>query len=153
MRKILWFTLGFGAACAFCAYGKPPVLLTVPALVLLVAFFAGKKRMYPILLTLFGIAAGTVWFSRFEARTLLPVYALDGITQDAAIRCTGFPEETDYGCRGEGVIRIGEKDYRVVCYLDEGNGIQPGSILSGSFLFRVTSPGGLKESNASSSRW
>lgn len=146
MRKILWFTLGFGAACAFCAYGKSPVLLTVPALVLLVAFFAGKKRMYPILLTLFGIAAGAVWFSRFEARTLLPVYALDGITQDAAIRCTGFPEETDYGCRGEGVIRIGEKDYRVVCYLDEGNGIQPGSILSGPFLFRVTSPGGLKES-------
>ena len=95
MRKLLWFTLGFGAACAFCVYGKLPVLLILPALVLLTGFFTGKQRYGKTLLAFLGIAAGMVWFCRFEAKTLTPLYAMDGVTQVSTIRCTGFPEKTD----------------------------------------------------------
>ena len=147
MRKILWFTLGFGAACGYCAYGRPPVLLLLPGVVLLLALLWDGARSRQAILAAFGIAAGLLWFSRFEANTLEPVYALDDVTREASIRCTGCPEETDYGWRAEGRICVGEKTYTVLCYLDDGDGIVPGTILTGPFRFRVTAPGGLKESS------
>ncbi len=147
MRKILWFTLGFGAACAFCAYGRTPLLLTIPALVLLLPFFFEGSRLPKTLLAVIGIAAGFFWFSGFEARTLHEVHELDGLIKESTIRCTGFPEETDYGYRVEGSIPLGEKHYTVLCYLDDGEALVPGDILSGPFRFRVTAPGGMKESS------
>lgn len=146
MRKILWFTLGFGTACAFCAYGRLPALLTIPVLVLLIALFSGGSRKHQLFLAVIGMASGLFWFSRFESHTLQPLYQLDGITQEASIRCTGFPEETDYGYRIEGRIAVGEKEYTAMCYLDDGGTLSPGKILSGPFRFRVTAPGGRKES-------
>ena len=146
MRKLMWFALGFGAACAFCAYGRLPVLLFLPALVLLIAFFAGESRTRQIILVVLGMICGLFWFSRFEKQTIRPVYELDGLTQDALIRCTGLLEETDYGHRVEGSLLIGEKNYTVQCYLDYGEDVAPGKVMSGPFRFRVTAPGGLKES-------
>lgn len=146
MRRILWFTLGFGAACGFCAYGKVSGLLILPALVLLAAVFAGDTRKNKVFLSVMGILSGLFWFSRFEAQTLQPVYALDGITMETEIRCVSFPEETDYGYRAEGTIQIDDRNYTVMCYLDHGEKIQPGNVLSGPFYLRVTAPGGIKES-------
>ena len=146
MRKILWFTLGFGAACAFCAYGRISALLFFPVLVLLSAFFTGKARYHKTALALLGIAAGIFWFSRFEAKRLQPVFALDGITREAEIRCAGYPEKTDYGYRAEGTISLENKEYTLICYLDEAEAVAPGANLSGFFRFRVTAPGGMKES-------
>ncbi len=147
MRRILWFTLGFGAACGFCAYGRTPVLLALPALVLLTAYFAGESRTRQMTLTVLGMLLGFFWFSRFEARTLQPVYELEGITQETSISCVSFPEETDYGYRAEGRITVGEKDYPVLCYLDDGENLKPGNTLTGPFRFRVTAPGGEKDSS------
>ena len=146
MRKLLWFTLGFGAACAFFAYSRQPLLLFLPAMVLLAAFFTGKQRYHKTILAVAGIALGMLWFSRFEAKILQPVFSLNGITRESTIRCTGFPEETDYGYRVDGTVRIGNRDYALVCYLDEAEAVEPGMNLSGLFRFRVTAPGGLKES-------
>ena len=146
MRRILWFTLGFGAACAYCAYGRVPGLLVLPGLVLLPALFSGGSRKYGVLLSVMGMVFGLFWFSRFETRVLSPVFTLDGVTRETEIRCTGFPEETDYGYRVEGRIHLGERDYTAMCYLDEEATLQPGSILSGPFRFKVTAPGGMKES-------
>ena len=147
MRKILWFTLGFGAACGYCAYGRLPALLILPVLVLLLAVFVAESRKKRVLLSLLGMAAGLFWFARFESNIMQPVYAMDGVTKEASVRCIGYPEETDYGYRTEGTISIGEKRYNVLCYLDHGEDLKPGNVLSGVFLFRVTAPGGLKESN------
>jgi len=147
VRKLLWFTLGFGAACAFCAYGRDPILLVLPALALLTAYVTGKSRTFQLMLTVFGIVVGLFWFSRFEVRTLHPLYALDGITKNAQIRCSSYPEKTDYGLRAEGTILLGEKEYPVVLYLDEGQSLEPGVALSGSYRFQVTAPGGQKESS------
>lgn len=146
MRKILWFTFGLGAACAFCAYGRSPMLLSIPALVLLLASFSGEFRKRCVMLSVIGMVFGFFWFARFEAQTLQPLSALDGVTQDREIHCIGFPEETDYGYRVEGRIRIGERNYTVMCYLDEGENLSPGCLLSGPFHFQVTAPGGRKES-------
>lgn len=143
MRKLLWFTLGFGAACAVCAYGGTPVLLTLP---LLAGFLTGVKKKRKILLSVLGILLGLFWFFRFEARVLAPVYALDGMTTEATIRCTGFPEKTDYGFRTEGTIELNGRKYTVLCYLNPEVDLSPGTLLSGTFLFRSTAPGGKTDS-------
>lgn len=146
MRKILWFTLGFGAACAFCAYGREPQLLMLPALVLLAACFSGASRRLQVLFSAVGIILGLVWFSRFESRTLAPVYGLDGVTRDAEISFHSYSEKTDYGIRAEGSISIAENTYPVMVYLDEETEIAPGMVLAGPFRFQATAPGGEKES-------
>ena len=106
MRKVLWFTLGFGAACGFCAYGKLPIFLVLPVSVFLAALFTGDKRKQKLLLSAFGLFCGLLWFHRFETETLEPVYALDGMTQRTTIRCCTFPEETNSGVRLEGKIAL-----------------------------------------------
>ena len=146
MRKILWFALGMGAVCAFCAYGRMPVFLILPVLVIFFAGFSGESRKFQLLLSVAGMAFGLFWFSRYEANVLQPILALDGVTQEVSIRCSGYPEKTDYGCRTEGILSVGEKQYTVLCYLDAEEGIEPGSILSGPFRFQATAPGGMKES-------
>ena len=147
MRKLLWFTLGFGAACGFCAYGRMPALLLLPALVLLMAFFFGEFRWRQLLFSVLGIFLGLFWFFRFENRTLEPLYQLDGVTRETVISFHSHSEEMDYGLRAEGSISIGENSYPVMVYLDGEEGIEPGTVLSGPFRFRVTAPGGLKESS------
>ena len=147
VRKLLWFTLGFGAVCAFCGYGRLPVLLVLPVLVLLGAVFSGESRFPRSVLAILGIAAGLLWFSRFEAKTLQPPYELDGVTEVATIRCSSYPEETEYGFRVEGTLPLGQKHYKVLCYLDQQEEIAPGMLLDGAFRFRVTAPGGQKESS------
>ena len=143
MRRLLWFTLGFGAACAFCAYGRTPLLLILP---LAAVLFAGENKFRKLLLSVCGIALGLFWFSRFETKFLQPVHGLDGVTREAVIRCETFPEETDYGYRVEGSLALEDRQYKVLCYLDEGETLRPGSSLSGPFRFRMTAPGGKKES-------
>ena len=146
MRKLLWFTLGFGAACGFCAYGRELTFLILPIGVLLAALLSGGPRTVKGFLAVLGVLCGFFWFSRFESRTLQPIFELDGVTLETEIRCKGFPEETDYGYRTEGSIRIGEKDYTVMCYLDDAENLEPGALLSGPFRFKITAPGGMKES-------
>lgn len=146
MRKLMWFTLGFGAACAFCAYGRIPALLLLPILVLLMAWFAGGSRKNQLLLSVIGIFLGFFWFSRFENQRLKPVYALDGVTKDALIQFHNYSEETDYGIRAEGSLSLGEGTYPVMVYLDGQQPMEPGMVLSGPFRFRVTAPGGEKAS-------
>ena len=147
MRKILWFTLGFGAACAFCAYGRLPVLLLLPALVLLTAYLFGASRGRQLLFSALGILLGFFWFFRFEGSALEPLYQLDGVTREAVISFHSYGEETDYGLRAEGRMSIGEKSYPLMAYLDGETAVEPGMVLSGPFRFRVTAPGGLKESS------
>jgi len=148
VRKLLWFTLGFGAACAGCAYYHTLNQLILPMLVLalILVLLSGKLPLQKAALLVLGISAGIFWFSGFEEQVLQPVYELDGTTKETVIRCHSFPEKTDYGYRVEGTLRIGERNYTAMCYVDHGEALVPGSVLSGPFRFRVTAPGGLKES-------
>ena len=146
MRSLLWFTLGFGAACGLCAYGRHQLIFLLPLAVLLLSLLTGEKKTRKFLISAVGIAFGLIWFSRFESRVLAPVYAMDGTTQSVTIRCNTFPEETDYGFRTEGTLRIDDRDYTVLCYLKPGTEVSPGVLLSGPFKFRATAPGALADS-------
>lgn len=150
MRKLIWFTLGFGAACAFCAYLWIPRGLILPLLIVSALLFVGFRDLLKVKsgsLLLLGLCAGIFWFSRFQTNVLEPLYELDGMTLDASIRCSDYGEPTDYGVRTEGKILIEDKYYPVLLYLNETETVEPGAVFSGSFRFKITAPGGQKESS------
>lgn len=146
MRGLLWFSLGFGAACGFCAYGRHPLTLLLPLAVFLLSFLTGEKKTRKFLISALGIACGLLWFFRFESKVLAPVYAMDGMTQTVTIRCDSFPEETEYGYRAEGTLMLDDRNYTVLCNLKSGTEVSPGILLSGPFSFRVTAPGASADS-------
>lgn len=146
MRGLLWFSLGFGAACGFCAYGRHPLTLLLPLAVFLLSFLTGEKKTRKFLISVLGIAFGLIWFSRFESEVLAPVYAMDGMTQTVTIRCDSFPEATEYGYRAEGTLMLDDRNYTVLCNLKSGTEVSPGILLSGPFRFRVTAPGASADS-------
>jgi len=149
VRRIMWFALGFGAACAFCAYLYIPKHLALPLLILsflLCALFRNCTRAACTAILLMGMGTGCIWFSGFQSRVLEPVFVLDGMTRETQIRCSDYDQKTDYGVRTRGTIQVGERSYPVLVYLEETEGTGPGMVLSGPFRFQITAPGGQKES-------
>lgn len=150
MRKLVWFTLGFGIACGISAYFiASKLLIFLPLLCWAAGLLLFRKHYIwkRISVLLLGICAGFFWFSCFQNNYLKPVYDLDGLTQKAQIRCSAYSEKTDYGNRAEARLTIRGKNYPVMVYLDEEITPEPGTVLSGEFLFRVTAPEGKKESS------
>lgn len=150
MRKMLWFTLGFGAACGLCAYLLIPELLTLPLIAagaVLLLVFRHQTTIRRLGLMLLGISAGIFWFMQYRNQYLEPVYQMDGTVRSAEIRCTDFGERTDYGLRVPGTVVIQNKQYQTFVYLEEDIKPEPGTTLSGKFDFRVTAPGGQRDSS------
>ena len=148
MRKLIWFTLGFGAACGVSSYLSVPAFLMLPLLVLMIIslYFREQPVIKRIRLLFLGFWLGLFWFIQFQTHYLKPVYELDGLTQVTDIRCSDYGEKTDYGIRAKGSTAIQGKVYPIMVYLDDDIVPEPGMVLSGPFRFRVTAPGGQKES-------
>ena len=150
MRKLIWFTLGFGTACGISAYFSLPkgfALLFVVLAVASLICFRGWPNAKRATIVLLGISAGFFWFGRFQVRYLNSLYELDGLTQETVLRCNAYGEDTDYGSRVKASITIRDRNYPVMVYLEEGVVPEPGTILAGDFRFQVTAPGGQKESS------
>lgn len=151
MRKLMWFTIGFGAACAFCAYVLPGELLLKFVLccaVLTVLAAALSKTTTPfrrIALALFGCTMGLVWYSQYYSLYLNTAVAVDGVTQAGTIRVTDYSYETTYGAGVDGTITLEGKSFQVRAYLDGAQTLEPGDVLRGSFRFRITTPDGAEE--------
>ena len=86
MRKLVWFSLGFGVACCLCAYvltGSVRVILTVAGGVLtLLTAIAGRKYIWfrRVAAVFLGFAAGMGWFSLYDG--LLPERCRDDGRED-----------------------------------------------------------------------
>lgn len=152
MRKLTWFSLGFGAAMILGAYSLLPEWFLVPGILLpaltaaLLAVFS-KGRRLPVRLALIvsGCCLALVWWSGYQRLVIAPAAELDGRTEAASIRVTDYPQDTRYGQSVDGALLIGERSYRVRVYLDSGISLSPGDRLEGRFRFRQTSPGGREE--------
>lgn len=149
MRHLLYFTLGFALACAVMSYqmGLHIALFAGAMLLLLCLFWRRTGHAVKVALcVLLGYAAGWFWFGKYDALYLQDAAALDGVSQTAVIYVTDYSEETDYGVRVSGRISLGGKPYRLIAYLDPMEPLSPGSRVSGTFRFRVTTAQGAKES-------
>lgn len=154
MRKLMWFTLGFGAACAWGAYFANQYAAVLLIAALLIASFAAffsrvRKKLRTVVLLFVGIVVGIGWFWAFsEARLALPRY-LDGEKVTASILAKDFSRKTDYGYAVDGEIELNGKGYAVCVYLNEREeelSVSPGDLISGEFRFKVTTDGNMGDS-------
>ena len=145
MRKLMWFSIGFLAACLICA------LLWVDADLIAacvgfgttcaVCFALGKKygwlrRLGAVCL---GLAVGFGWCQVYSAGCLDPAYKLDGQKIQLQIQCTDYSDETGYGIAVDGLITVNNMPYRVRVYLNGEVKLEPGDIITGEFELRYAS--------------
>lgn len=146
MRILVWLTLGLSVCCGVSAYQIPypewTVCVFLTAVLSPVLFLMGRKHKSckAAALILIGFGFGSVWYQGYNAFYLQNVIALDGVTVEARIRTTDYSFETRYGSAVDGRIDVDNRSYSVRVYLDENTVLEPGSIISGKFKFRLTTP-------------
>lgn len=138
MRKLVWFSLGFGAACCLCAYvitGSTRVILgAAVGFLTLFAAIAGRKfaLFRRIAAVLLGFAMGVGWFILYDGFYLNAAGTMDGKTADAVIRVSDYSYETAYGIGVDGTVQLEGKSYRLRAYLDLDKTLEPGDTVSAS---------------------
>lgn len=146
MRKLMWLTLGFGLACALCAYWlEKGTVFALAAFAWAVCLTIRQRRLSRLGLLVWGLAAGCSWFSLFHMWFLSPVISLDGNQKPAVIFAQDYSTPTKYGSSVSGRMEYEGKSYAVYAYLDGDQEVCPGDTISGTFRFRVTVPGGEEE--------
>lgn len=150
MRKLLWFSIGFGAACGIGAYFLTDNVLPlcVLTLILCVGMFLAAKR-WPWIrraaFALLGCLMGLMWFALFQRYYLLPAVSLDGVTVNTTVTASDYSFDTTYGTAVDGAVELEGKSYQVRVYINGKKEIRPGDILSGAFRLRYTAPGGRED--------
>ncbi len=150
MRKLMWFTIGFAASCAFCAYFWMEQYLDV-------AIFAGILGIGMLLLTrnlrafripavvFMGLAIGFAMFSLYDNVRLADVRELDGKTVRSTVIVRDYSWDTAYGTACDGTLETEDGSHRVRVYLDDKTKLVPGNRLKGEFEFELTAGVGLEE--------
>ena len=146
MRKLMWFTIGFGASCGLFAYLLPSEETVIFCIVSLFCGFVlaipgkGFSLRCRIALILAGCSLGSGWYSIFFGQYLSIPASLDGETRTIEIRTTEFSQDTDYGIVSDGIITLDDKPYRVRVWLDRKEPLGPGYAITGPFRFGMTAP-------------
>ena len=138
MRKLLWFTVGFGFSCGFCAWFATGSL-SFPLLVAVLATILVGRGGYRIGEIIgFGACIGLIWFGCFRQVYLQPALDTDGKEMDCAISVTDYSWKSDYGTVGDGTLELDGKTYAVRFYLNEVVHLTPGDSIQGTFRLRYT---------------
>jgi len=150
VRKLMWFTFGFGAACVFSAYFYMPWLLTAGSIAFALAgIMLIVMRFYrPLRIgvaVFLGVAIGFGWYAAYDGVYLSDARASDGKILHVTVVATDYSYVTTYGCAFDGETEIGGKRYALRAYLDMDEEISPGDSVTGEFSFRLTTNGGAEE--------
>ena len=146
MRKLIWFTLGFLAACALAAYvlaGSAVKICCGAAFVCacVAAILGRRSRVFAgIGLVLLGFCLGSFRYGIYNDRYLTAPAEMDGKTRNVTIRTTDYSTPSDYGTATEGILDLGGKRYRVKLWLDSTDPLEPGCLITGNFRFAATAP-------------
>ena len=141
MRKLMWFVIGFGAACGLCVWaGVMPWVSAAVLLLGLGAAIGGKwlRVLRIAALTLVGSMTAIVWFSCYQMLYLQPVMDSDGQTQSIYATAVDYSYETNYGSAVEVEIGVNGQQYRALMYLNTKNPVVPGDAIEGEFRLRCT---------------
>ena len=143
MRKLMWFALGFAAACGLWAYGAAGKLCLAAAgvLALLGCLLSARFSLYrrPALVFL-GCTLGLCWCLAFRSGYLTELAAMDARTETVTIRTSDFGVRTDYGVSVDGRLALGGKTCAVRVYLKDDVLPEPGQLITGPFRFSLTAP-------------
>lgn len=150
MRKLVYFTLGFGVACACGAYlFRGTYLLAIAILCLLGLAAAWILRDYPVskrLAAVFlGTAIGCFVFRGYDAYRIEQIRQMDGQIVEITFHASSYSWETDYGAAVDGTVQLDGKSYRVRLYLNENMSVTPGDDIVSIARLRLTDEGGANE--------
>lgn len=150
VRKLMWFTIGFGGACAFCAYFYWEhlwLMALTGALLCASAWFAREKWkwMRCLVALLLGFSMGVGWFAGYEVCKLSEPVSMDGTVAPLTVEICQYSEKTEYGTAVDGRILLDSGWVGVKVYLNEELTLKPGDIVQASFLLRATHGGSQKE--------
>lgn len=151
LRRLMWLTLGVGAACLIGAVAPEalrPLFWAVPVPVVLAGLFCWKWKGLRIpLWVLLGTFLGILWWGGFQEHRLEPLKELDGMEAVLTVQVTTSPETGDYGISADGSFQMGEKQIPVRLYLDGETVLSLGDSVRGAFRLRCTGPGGSRETS------
>ncbi len=143
MRRLMWFTAGFAAACVFCAYFQTP---EIGSLSLMAAAGSGLCAAGGIRSGLFrraalvflGIFLGLSWYRAYHAGYLAAPENLDGNTEILTIHTTDCSWDTDYGIGIDGITQLEGRTYQIRAWLDGKEPLEPGYEITGPFRLQMT---------------
>ena len=146
----MWFTIGFGAVCALCAYPAAWYWWVAAGVVfagwLLGNLFLKRRGVFSALLAIcIGFSAGFFWFHGYDAVYLNEIRELDGKMMDIRVRSSGYSMAGAYGSTVDGTVKINGKQYQVRLYLknsSEAEAVSPGYDIEGKFRLRMTTESG-----------
>lgn len=152
MRRLLWFTLGFGGICLICVYFLWGRTLWVPAAIcgcawiLLCCIGVKWEKACPIAALFLGCGTALLWFSFFRASYLGPVLPMDGQEMSLTVIASEYSSKSQYGNRISGWFQWEGKPYQISLSLKEDVSLAPGDKITSEFLVRLTVPEGERES-------
>lgn len=146
MRKLMWFTIGFGGSSALAVYclQNAWIIPAVMAGIILCAlfFFLRVRRAAMVFL---GFSIGMCSYFLFLQYYLIPAHAMDGVHVDTEVRITGYSYETTYGVGVDGEFDLGGNTYNIRLYVNDKIQIRPGDTVKGTFRLCYTAPGGMND--------
>jgi len=143
MRKLMWFTIGFGSACILGAYYYNSLLLPIAVLFLLLAALSFVLIRWRIgfriaAVVCLGIALGLGWFHIYDFTMLREARNMDGKTEDLLIEVTDYSYITERGSAFDGRVELGSHTCKVRVYLNTRERLSPGHRVLGDFRFAMT---------------
>lgn len=149
MRKLMWFAVGFTAACAAGVYllsGMWPLLIGLFCLIgFLPMLFIRTKPARIAAAILLGCVIGFGCFFGYDSIYLSAARNVDGETVPLTVVASDYSYATHYGQAFDGRTELDGKSYQIKCYLNENTAVAPGDVVEGEFRLRYTSDGGKQE--------
>lgn len=146
MRILMWFSIGFAAACGLGAYTAwswlwiPCLVAAVLAVGLLISGKWVRHLRLPGLLAL-GLTVGLGWYLAFAVVVLSPLEEYGSQVVELTITATDFSWETEYGQALDGEVTLNGRKYAVRAYINEKYVISPGDLIAGTFRLETTFQG------------
>lgn len=143
MRKLMWFSIGFAAACAAGAYLFNEFwIITLSIMCIITALAIGFVFHKPIPMVLaVGLAVGLLYFCVYNEIYLQTARNSHGESVNTTVTITDYSNVTQYGVAADGVVRLGNSEYKVKLYYNECVQLKPGDVLTGDFNLRFTAGG------------
>ncbi len=138
MRWLMWFTIGFTAACAAGVYlhvGILPIVFIAAAIPL---FFIHSRAAKCVAVALVGVVIGTVWLWGYDLMYLNAAEEYDGQTVSTTAVVTDYSYDTEFGVAVDAEIELNGKAFRVRMYLPDKEELSPGDTVAGDLRLRLT---------------
>lgn len=140
MRKLMWFAVGFAAACALGVYFLYGVWLLLIGLFCLIGFvamlFVQTKPAKITSAVLLGCLIGFLWLWGYDGFYLSTARNYDGETVPLTVTASDYSYRPSYGSAFDGHLKLEGKTYRVRCYLNTDIPVTPGNQVQGDFQLR-----------------